>query len=196
MRLRQVRYALLLMSVIAAVAGCTSHAVGPSPSVSSTAKPDTTTGTEVFTGDTVGEPMTVTAPVISVGWSGPVNATGSFTLGSRGPKRGDRRTFVTSAGDLVIRVTRVPDNGNHLQLLFRRTCEVGSTTVMDFRVLGAKSTGKFRGAADSNGRDVVVFEANVPRLKSGKCDVSDRVAHSIPSPFINLTASVTLTVKN
>ena len=111
-----------------------------------------------------GKRATVNNPVIPVAWRGLVTADGVFsTGGGPPPKKGQRHTFTTSAGNLTVVVTAKPMNTQHFNL---KACHFSFATYVAFRVAGGRSTGKFAGTSGP-GAVQVRFAGFGPRHKSG-----------------------------
>jgi hypothetical protein len=113
-----------------------------------------------------------TIPVIPLRWRGLVDTRGIFSPRGNPPRRGDRVTFTTSAGDLV---TEVIAPSVTSQALDRRTCYFTDKTKVVFSAVGRRSTGAFAGV--SGGGAVAVYSAGyVSRLmhgpRKGQCDTS------------------------
>lgn len=183
------RAAVVIAALAVAVAGCTS------------AKPSATVvkGTEVFTSAplTYAQMMSSKPAVFHLTYAGPVATTGTFSTGGAGPKTGQHHTFVTRAGNLVAVVTAVPENrgnGSAPVALDKAACRYGGITKVSFSVLGAKSTGKFRGASGT-GQVTALFAFTMPRLKSGRCDLSGKAQPlKTPKPSGTFDGSVRLTL--
>ena len=72
------------------------------------------TGPEIASGVIHGKRATANNPIIPVAWRGLVTAHGIFsTNGGPPPKKGQRHTFTTSAGNLTVVVTAKPTNRQH-----------------------------------------------------------------------------------
>ena len=75
------------------------------------------TGPEIASGVIHGKRATANNPIIPVAWRGLVTAHGVFsTGGGPPPKKGQRHTFTTSAGNLTVVVTAKPTNTQHFNL--------------------------------------------------------------------------------
>ncbi|MBV9204603.1 MAG: hypothetical protein JO037_04175 [Actinobacteria bacterium] len=121
------------------------------------------TGPETAYGAVYGKPATANNPVIPLTWRGLVNAHGVFSPTGPGPKKGQRHTFTTSAGNLTVVVTAKPTNS---QSFDPKACHFSFTTYVVFAVLGGKSTGKFAGTSGP-GAVQVYFAGYGPRYTSG-----------------------------
>jgi len=135
-----------------AMAGCSSSSSTPGP--------------ETFAGSVSGKAAVAKTVKMPLTWSGPVAATSTFVLTP--PAKGQKRTFVTSAGKMVAEVTAKPVNSTTGP---GKDCLVRQVTTVSFKVLGSESTGKFAGDAGT-GKVVVEFQGDLPKLGSGKCDMS------------------------
>jgi hypothetical protein len=133
------------------------------------------TGPEIASGVIHGKRATANNPIIPVAWRGLVTAHGVFsTGGGPPPKKGQRHTFTTSAGNLTVVVTAKPTNTQHFNL---KACHFSFATYVAFRVAGGRSTGKFAGTSGP-GAVQVRFAGFGPRHKSGpkkgQCNTSPK----------------------
>jgi hypothetical protein len=131
-------------------------------------------GTETISGKLTGQAALASNPVFHLTFRGPVNTTSAFPLGTA-PKKGQPDTIKTAAGNFV---TISGTTSTTTKLLSTSTCRVEFATTVPYTVSGTKSTGQFAGAT-GNGRIVVLFAGNLPKLSSGKCNTS---ATAIPNP--------------
>jgi hypothetical protein len=132
-------------------------------------------GPEIAYGIIHGKRATANNPIIPVAWRGLVTAHGVFsTNGGPPPKKGQRHTFTTSAGNLTVVVTAKPTNTQHFNL---KACHFSFATYVAFRVAGGRSTGKFAGTSGP-GAVQVRFAGFGPRHKSGpkkgQCNTSPK----------------------
>ena len=147
-------------------------------------------GTETISGTLKGAAAMTSNPVFHLTFRGPVNTTASYPLGSS-PKNGRTHTFKTTDGDFVI----VGGIGTTTQkLLSTSTCRFEFATTIPYTVSGAKSTGKFAGATGS-GKAVVLFQGNLPKLKSGKCNETTTAQPTVSTVVTTFKAAGPLTVK-
>ena len=123
------------------------------------------TGPEIASGVIHGKRATANNPIIPVAWRGLVTAHGIFsTNGGPPPKKGQRHTFTTSAGNLTVVVTAKPTNTQHFNV---KACHFSFATYVVFAVRGGRSTGRFAGTSGPGA--VEVYGAGyVPRYTSGK----------------------------
>ena len=141
----------------------------------------TTSGTEHFSG--VAHGQAALGNIVQLTFTGPVDTTGTFNTSGTGPKPGQLAPFLTKAGTLMLKVDKVPvntQNGNPT------TCVFTANTVVDYSVVGSKSTGKFKDATGS-GKVTVVFSGTGPRLSNGKCNLSSSaqpIASTAYSSFV------------
>src|SRR5260370_12547346 len=82
------------------------------------------------------------------------------------PKSGHTHPCKTAAGNSVI-VTGTATSTH--KLLSPPTCRFEFMTTAPYTVSGGQSTGRFAGATGT-GKAVVLFQGNLPKLKSGKCN--------------------------
>ena len=184
---------VLVPALALVMAACSSS----STSSTKATKPVVTTGTETFTGHLTGTAALAKSPIMPLTWSGPVNTTGTFNLGGPNPKTGQDHAFVTKAGTVHAVITSVPESGNNTPAIINKaTCEFRSTTIVDFKVpASAKDTGAFKGATGKDGQVVAVFQGNLPKLKSGKCNKSNNAEPTTDTVLATFTGHVDLTVK-
>jgi hypothetical protein len=133
------------------------------------------TGPEIASGVIHGKRATANNPIIPVAWRGLVTAHGVFsTGGGPPPRKGQRHTFTTSAGNLRVVVTARPTNTQHFNV---KACHFSFATYVVFAVLGGRSTGRFAGTSGP-GAVQVRFAGFGPRHKSGpkkgQCNTSPR----------------------
>jgi len=133
------------------------------------------TGPEIASGVIHGKRATANNPIIPVAWRGLVTAHGIFsTNGGPPPKKGQRHTFTTSAGNLTVVVTAKPTNRQHFSV---KACHFSFATYVVFAVLGGRSTGRFAGTSGP-GAVQVRFAGFGPRHKSGpkkgQCNTSPK----------------------
>jgi hypothetical protein len=133
------------------------------------------TGPEIASGVIHGKRATANNPIIPVAWRGLVTAHGVFsTGGGPPPKKGQRHTFTTSAGNLTVVVTAKPTNVEHFNV---RACHFSFATYVVFAVRGGRSTGRFHGTSGP-GAVQVRFAGFGPRHKSGpkkgQCNTSPK----------------------
>ena len=113
-----------------------------------------------------------TIPVIPLNWRGLVDTHGIFSPRGNPPRRGDRVTFTTSAGNLVTEVTAPSATS---QTFDRRTCYFTDKTDVVFSADGRRSTGAFAGVSGRG--TVAVYSAGyVSKVMhgpgKGQCDTS------------------------
>jgi hypothetical protein len=175
MQLRTMQLRTKLMAV--AMAGGTAALVfsGVPALASSHAPSKPITGPEIASGVIHGKRATANNPIIPVAWRGLVTAHGVFsTGGGPPPRKGQRHTFTTSAGNLRVVVTARPTNTQHFNV---KACHFSFATYVVFAVLGGRSTGRFAGTSGP-GAVQVRFAGFGPRHKSGpkkgQCNTSPR----------------------
>jgi hypothetical protein len=175
MQLRTMQLRTKLMAV--AMAGGTAALMfsGVPALASSHAPSKPITGPEIASGVIHGKRATANNPIIPVAWRGLVTAHGVFsTGGGPPPRKGQRHTFTTSAGNLRVVVTARPTNTQHFNV---KACHFSFATYVVFAVLGGRSTGRFAGTSGP-GAVQVRFAGFGPRHKSGpkkgQCNTSPR----------------------
>lgn len=163
-------------------AGCGGNASGATA---------TKSGTETISGKLTGQPALANNPVFNLTFRGPVNTTATnHSLGSA-PKKGQTETVKTGAGNFAF----VAGTSSTTQkLLSTATCSFEFTTTVPYTVSGAKSTGQFAGATGS-GRAVVVFKGDLPKLSSGKCNMSSSAVPKVSTVVATFAAAGPLTLK-
>jgi hypothetical protein len=159
-----------------AIAGCSSSgsssatatATARAP-VTASAMPSVMTGTETFTSGMVTNPKTfeTNSPVVQLAYTGPVTATGSFSLGGNGPVKGQYKTFATSKGNLVLQVV---SDTTASKIVSTANCMAQNITVVHYTVAGSKSTGSWAGATGS-GVVTATFQSNSEL--AGKCSLAN-----------------------
>jgi hypothetical protein len=164
-----------------AAAGCGGSANGAAASKS---------GTETISGTLKGEAAMATNPVFHLTFSGPVNTTATFPLGTA-PRKGQTHTFKTGAGDFVI-VTGTSSTTQ--RLLSTSTCRFEFSTTVPYTVSGSRSTGQFAGASGS-GKALVGFAGDLPKLGNGKCNTSTTAVPKVNTVVSTFKAAGPLTLK-
>jgi hypothetical protein len=137
----------------------------------------------------------------NLAFTGPVSTTSRFTTAGV-PEKGQRRTFVTKAGNLVVTITRVPvneGNGSTPVVLDKAACRYGGIADVDFRIDGALSTGKWKGASGT--AEVAVLHGfTLPKVKASgtrmTCDLSPKAQPTAPSGSFNGTITLKTYVPN
>jgi hypothetical protein len=152
------------------------------------------TGPEIASGAIHGKRATANNPIIPVAWRGLVTAHGVFsTGGGPPPKKGQRHTFTTSAGNLTAVVTAKPTNTQHSNV---KTCHFSFATYVVFAAVGSRSTGKFAGTSGP-GAVQVRFAGFGPRYKSGpkkgQCNTSPRAPELAKGAVASFVLSAVLT---
>ena len=151
------------------------------------------TGPEVAYGAVYGKPATANNPVIPVAWRGLVNAYGVFSPSGPAPKKGQRHTFTTSAGNLAVVVTAKPTNTQSINI---KACHFAFTTYVVFAVVGSKSTGEFAGTSGP-GAVKVYFAGYGPRYtsgpKKGQCNTSPNAPELAKGAVASFLLSAVLT---
>ncbi len=152
------------------------------------------TGPEIAYGVIHGKRATANNPIIPVAWRGLVTAHGVFsTGGGTGPKKGQRHTFPTSAGNLAVVVTARPTSTQHVNV---KACHFSFATYVAFRVASRRSTGKFAGASGP-GAVQVRFAGYGPRYKSGpkkgQCNMSSSAPELAKGAVASFLLSAVLT---
>ena len=151
-------------------------------------------GPEIASGVIHGKRATANNPIIPVAWRGLVTAHGVFsTNGGPPPKKGQRHTFTTSAGNLTVVVTAKPTN---TQRSNAKACHFSFATYVAFAVLGGRSTGRFAGSTGP-GAVQVRFAGFGPRYKSGpkkgKCNMSSSAPELAKGAVASFVLSAVLT---
>jgi hypothetical protein len=147
-------------------------------------------GTETISGTLKGKTAMSASPVFHLTFRGPVNTTGTFSLGTTPKKKGLPRTLKTAAGNFVI----MTGTGSTTQrLLSTSTCRFEFSTTVPYTVSGGQSTGQFAGATGS-GRAVVVFAGNLPKV-NGKCNTSTTAMPAESTVVSTFQAAGPLTLK-
>ncbi len=129
-------------------------------------------------------------PVFHLTFRGPVNTTATYPLSSS-PKSGHIHTFKTAAGNFVIVAGTA--TSTH-KLLSPPTCRFEFMTTAPYTVSGGQSTGRFAGATGT-GKAVVLFQGNLPKLKSGKCNESTTAQPTVSTVVVTFKAAGPLTLK-
>jgi hypothetical protein len=191
---------IISTSVVIAAAALTaacSSASSPAkvtPARPSHTAPATTSSTEIFTGDVAGKAALVDPPAFVLRYAGPVDTAGSFTPGGSGPEPGQMHAFPTRNGTLELTVTSVPENGRLTYIGAKSACDIADTTIVNARIDGAKSTGRFAGATGTAQVDVG-FSGKMPKLKDGTCNMSQNANPSVATARAWVTGTITLTLK-
>ena len=147
-------------------------------------------GTETITGKLTGQAALASNPVFHLTFRGPVNTTSTFPLGTA-PKKGQAATIKTAAGNFVI---ISGTTSTTTKLLSTSTCRVEFSTTLPYTVSGSKSTGQFAGST-GNGRVLVLFEGNLPKLSDGKCNTSSTAVPNPSTVIATFTGRGPLTLK-
>ena len=168
------RKTTLVLGAVAALglAACSSS--------SSTVQHRAVNGTEVITGSVRGKAAAVSAPVIRLKMTGPVDTTSSIKLTNGGSKG----VLRTPAGSLYVTHSK----GKTTQHVSARTCVAGFGNTGTVRVTGG--TGKFAGASGS-GVFGVTFSGVLPR-KNGKCDTSPSAQPVASTAIMSFRAALEL----
>jgi hypothetical protein len=146
-------------------------------------------GTETISGTLKGAAAMTSSPVFHLTFRGPVDTTATYPVSSS-PKD-HIHTFTTAAGDFVI-VSGMSVSTH--KLLSTSTCRFEIATSVPYTVSGAKSTGKFAGAT-GHGKAVVLFQGDLPKLKSGKCNESTTAQPTVSTVVVTFKAAGPLTLK-
>lgn len=191
----------LLVAALAAIAitmtGCASASstlTPPSGALSGSASIPgiSMKGTETFTSGKVTDPKVMQSnnPTLTLHYTGPVVATGTFSLGGGpGPKPGQQKTFVTTKGSLVLQVVSDTVTSGWVD---KTTCYGKMVTTVSYKVVGSKSTGSFRNASGT-GIVVVMFESNTEL--NGKCSLAQNAQPTtLKGAFLEFTGTGPLTV--
>jgi hypothetical protein len=174
-----------------AAAGCSSTTTTTNNS-GGTATPTTVSGIETFTGQVTGAAALASNASIPLTWTGPVSTTSTFSTGGSAPKKGQNYTFQTAAGNFTVLVSGTVTNTQ--KLLSATTCQFRFAVTVPYTVNGAASTGKFAGATGS-GAVTVTIEAFLPKLASGKCDLSGTAQPATRGAIAAARGSGPLTIK-
>ena len=162
-------------------AGCGGSANGAAASKS---------GTETISGTLKGEAAMSANPVFHLTFSGPVNTTATFPLGTA-PRKGQTHTFKTAAGNFVI-VTGTSSTSQ--RLVSTSTCRFEFSTAVPYTVSGGQSTGQFAGATGS-GRALVGFVGDLPKLSDGRCNTGSTAVPKVSTVVSTFKAAGPLTLK-
>jgi hypothetical protein len=181
-----VKRTVLAVTILAAgiallAAGCGGSANGVAASKS---------GTETISGTLKGEAAMATNPVFHLTFSGLVNTTATFPLGTA-PRKGQTHTFKTAAGKFVI-VTGTSSTTQ--RLLSTSTCRFEFSTTVPYTVSGGQSTGQFAGASGS-GKVLVRFVGDLPKLGNGKCNTSTTAVPKVSTVVSTFKAAGPLTIR-
>jgi len=171
------------VTAVAAVLGLAGLAAACSSS------PSTTTGTEHFSSVLQGQAALGNSFPLT--YTGPVATKGTFNTSGPAPRVGQEVPFKTDAGNLELKVAKIPVNtqgGNP------KTCVFKADTVVDYTVVGSKSTGKFAGASGS-GTVTVIFSGTGPRLANGSCNESSSAEPIASTAYGSFTGIGPLTVR-
>jgi hypothetical protein len=131
-----------------------------------------TTGTEHVTANVSGKNATANSTKFNLTYTGPVDTTGTFITTGNGPVKGQQAVFTTKAGKLDLVVTSVK---NSQSTISTSKCEIGMTVTVGYTVYGKRSTGSWRDASGT-GTVVVKFSGDMPKLKTGACNMSNNAA--------------------
>jgi hypothetical protein len=172
---------ILAAGIALLAAGCGGSANGAAASKS---------GTETISGTLRGQAAMATNPVFHLTFSGPVNTTATFPLGAA-PRKGQTQTFKTGAGKLVI-VTGTSSTTQ--RLLSTSTCRFELSTTVPYTVSGGHSTGQFAGAS-GNGKALVGFMGELPKLGNGKCNTSTTAVPKVRTVVSTFKAAGPLTIR-
>lgn len=188
----QLRTKLMALAMAGGTAAVVFPAVPALASSQAASKP--VTGPEVASGVIYGKPATANNPIIPVAWRGLVTARGVFSPTGPAPKKGQRHTFTTSAGNLTVVVTAKPTTTQHVNL---KACHFSFGTYVVFAVVGGASTGKFAGTSGP-GAVQVSFAGYGPRYKSGpkkgQCNTSSSAPELAKGAVASFLLSAVLTV--
>jgi hypothetical protein len=180
------RAALAAVIVLAAgLAACSSSSSGGSAAVGSAKPSASASGTETIYGKVTYPAVAAKNPQFHLVFAGPVATTSSTALGNSA-RKGESFTFKTPAGDLAI--TFDATGAPTATLVSTTTCLAVISETVPFTVDGAKSSGKFAGAAGT-GKATLRISGDLPKLSSGKCDEHQHYG----MPFVPKTAVGTLT---
>jgi hypothetical protein len=181
------------LALLAGACSSSSSSTAAAPATNSVAPAATSmTGTEVMNGTVTGAAVIASRTTYHLKLTGPVNTTGTWTSPS-GNAAKVTTTFTTPAGNLVVNAN-APNASNPPTVSNATTCLFKSTIHATYVVDGAKSTGKFAGAAGS-GNVAVTFAAYVPKLSNGKCNTSSSVQPLASGAVSTFTATGPLTIK-
>jgi hypothetical protein len=183
-----------------AITACssTSSTLKPAATPTHTAKAVTTgtrSGMEYLTSTLTGMKALSNSPVFTVSYTGLIITHGTFNVNGTGPKPGQTRSFPTSDGTLTLKVVSVPNNGESMTKVGPISkCGAESLTIIDVSVDGAKSTGKFANATGTGTVDAG-FSGDMPKLKSGACNMSENASPVTSTAKAWVTGTIVLTVK-
>jgi hypothetical protein len=123
-------------------------------------------GSEVFTSAPLSyaQLMASGPGIFTLAYTGPVATTGTFDAGSTAPVKGQKHLFRTAAGNFTAVVKSVPvhqGSGRKLAALNARACRYGAVTQVDFALIPADGTGKWKHLSGT-GTVVVRFEMTFP----------------------------------
>jgi hypothetical protein len=181
--------------LLAALAACSSSSSGPAAAKATaraTASPEA--AAEVIYGKATGKAAMANPPSFQLAFTGPVTASGSISLGGGNPVKGQSRTIVTTAGDLTVTLASAGTGASTSDN--SPPCPVRYVTTVPLSVNGAKSTGKFAGAAGL-GQAVVVMAGDLPLLKDGTCNQGNGVNPLAATAVSTFTVTIpVLTLKD
>jgi hypothetical protein len=166
------------VTAVAAIAGCSSS----SPTTSAAPSPSTRSGTETIRGTVTGAAVVQQQnPTFHLTFAGPVNTTSTWTPPSGNAKSTDV-TFKTGSGNMVVHATLLTNPNSPPTIVNAAACRFSVATRVKYDVLGAQSTGMFKGATGS-GNVAVAFTADAQK-KNGKCDENAQpIASSAAATF-------------
>jgi hypothetical protein len=181
---RKILIPLVLLAVLAA--GCSSSSSSGSASSSPSAKaPKIVSGTETITGNTTSSANKLTIQLVA---SGVVADTGHISLG--GGSNAATGFLVLYKGKLAVFHSKSVTTGGQPNT---KTCAATGTARGTYKVIGARSTGLYKGAT-GHGIYTVVFSGHLPRLKNGKCNLSRNAQFVKGTSLTTFTAKGQLTV--
>jgi hypothetical protein len=151
------------VAAAAAIAGCSSSSSTTTAALSSS----TRSGTETITGTVTGAAVVQQQnPTFHLTFAGPVNTTSTWTPPGGNAKSLDV-TFKTGAGNMVVHATLLTNPNSPPTIVNAAACRFSFATKVKYDVLGARSTGSFKGAT-GNGNVAVAFTADAQK-KNGNC---------------------------
>ena len=158
-------------ALVAGLAACSSSGTSATATHSATASAASKSGSENLTGQVTGA-AALAKHHIPPEILGPVNTTGMFSPPNTNATH-QAAVFKTAAGDMA--VNAIVSNPNQApKIVNAAQCRFSFTTIANYTIDGAKSTGSFADAKGS-GKATVTFTADAPKLSSGKCNMNQNV---------------------
>jgi hypothetical protein len=156
-------------ALVAGLAACSSSGTSVTATHSATASAAPKSGSETLTGQVTGAAALANTTTFHLKFTGPVNTTGTFSPPNTNATH-QAAVFKTAAGDMAVKA--IVSNPNQApKIVNAAQCRFSFTTIANYAIDGAKSTGSFADAKGS-GKATVTFTADAPKLSSGKCNMN------------------------